>query len=217
MSRRDTSFDDEEDVMPQARNLQYPSEQNRKFSPLTIGLVVTIVALLIALVICVAFTITYRNEANALNARKAKAERLIKNTRELYADVVWPKSAEIVRNGTLPPFFKKGAKGLFSFFVLTVLGRINPVGTFDDAEETIEYFYALAGPVVGDGKTGIRCIKTEIIKIEASGDDRVAVRVDLLFERPELPITSEWHFYNLTQVGFITFDSVTEQVVSLYL
>jgi len=188
----------DDDVPQSQRRLKYPSEEKR-VTPLVGILIAVIVILSIITVIAVAIMFRESSQLSAYQANDIKLAKQKSVLQELYRDVVWPKSRDIVLNGSLPGVFKKGCAG-----------RINPLGTFDDDEETLEYFYALAGPVIGN--LGYRVIATNLLIVESLGDDKWGIRVDLLFENQLVP--APWTQFNLTQIGFFRFDPVTNLIVS---
>jgi len=105
-------------------------------------------------------------------------------TKTLYDSLVFPTPALILAAEEYPA----------GIFTNVTSGRITPLGDFDDAVGSFEYFYGLAA------RGNVSSVK--IIYIIAKANT-VAVRVDLLFDAgPTGLLNNE----NLTQIGFLTFD-----------
>jgi len=106
-------------------------------------------------------------------------------TRTLYDGLLFPSAANIIAAGVYPA-------GIFN---ANASGRITPVGEFDDQIGSFEYFYGLASVV--------DMIQANFIKLFAR-DNEVSIRVDLLVNQSSVSVQG---FQNVTQTGFITFDS----------
>eukprot|EP01114_Cavostelium_apophysatum_P007875 TRINITY_DN20084_c0_g1_i1.p1 TRINITY_DN20084_c0_g1~~TRINITY_DN20084_c0_g1_i1.p1 ORF type:complete len:312 (-),score=49.25 TRINITY_DN20084_c0_g1_i1:53-988(-) len=105
---------------------------------------------------------------------------------QLYSQLVYPMPLYIMQNPALSQVL----------FASNVRGRITPVGVFSDFEGTLEYFYALAAAPGGSVES------VKFIELFSSGD-RVAVRVDILFNTTTV---SGPQYYNLTETGFFRFN-----------
>jgi len=117
---------------------------------------------------------------------KEREERLKKKVTTVYKNLIFPISYQIAI----------GNKSVSDLFAPNAVGRVDPVGTFDDYSSLIEYFYALA--ITPRSKV----VNVNLKDLLAEGN-KVYVRVDILFERTDTPSTP---YYNLTQSGRFTFN-----------
>ena len=127
-------------------------------------------------------------------------DRQICIVQEIYESIIYPQSYYIAIGEEIAPGFEEN-----------VSGRITPVGTFDDYESSIEYFYAVSNGVAiltNNQVAGSVVQDTEMIFI-TSYQDLVSVRVDILFTAYQ-GIEPR----NLTQTGFFRFNSMGTKVVS---
>jgi hypothetical protein len=114
-------------------------------------------------------------------ARRTKIQ--VQKVRELYADIVFPKSIEVMT----------GQRSVAHIFAQDVRGRVTPAGHFHDAQAVNEYFFGLAATPTS------KVTSVDITSLVAS-DNKVGIEIDIHFER-----TVGGNF-TLRQTGFFTFD-----------
>jgi len=106
---------------------------------------------------------------------------------ELYQNLIFP----------TPTLILAGQVSVSHIFDTSVEGRVTPVGQFHDPEGVNEYFFGLASTPTS------RVVAVDIKSLVASGD-KVAVEVDIRFDRPSRPPAER--FQTLRQTGFFTFN-----------
>jgi hypothetical protein len=112
-------------------------------------------------------------------AIKIRTERI----NELYENLVYPK----------PNMILAGQLSVDHIFDDSVTGRVTPAGHFHDEQAVNEYFFALASTPTS------RVVRVQMQSLAASGD-KVAVEVDIFFER------TDGTAFTLRQTGFFTFN-----------
>jgi len=103
--------------------------------------------------------------------------------------LIYPKASEIIQTGDAQDIFSPN-----------ISGRINAVGVFDGFQDSIEYFYALAGPVDGVLTTGTFYVsRVDIIILDIVGT-RASVQANIWFIAYN---TTNTHYIAMT--GWIVF------------
>jgi len=116
-----------------------------------------------------------------------------------YQTVQQCKVAQVYNNLLVATEILSGALSVADLFSPTVVGRVDPVGTFDSYKLLTEYFYALAA----NPQTYI----TEVTFIDLFGEGaEVYVRVNVLFE-PTQYFVSTGQPFNISQKGRYVFNS----------
>ena len=121
------------------------------------------------------------------------AKERVDKIQELYTDLVFP----------TPTLIISGQKSVAHIFDDHVAGRVTPVGEFDHPEAVNEYFFGLASTPTS------KVVAVDFKSLAASGD-KVAVEVDITFDRPANPTK---RFLTLRQTGFFTFND-DDRVIS---
>jgi len=116
-----------------------------------------------------------------------------------YQTVQQCKVAQVYTNLLVATQILAGTLSVADLFAPTVVGRVDPVGTFDSYKLLTEYFYALAA----NPQTYI----TEVTFIDLFGEgDEVYVRVNVLFE-PTPNFAATGQPFNISQQGRYIFNS----------
>mmetsp|Transcript_3153 Transcript_3153/g.9609 ORF Transcript_3153/g.9609 Transcript_3153/m.9609 type:complete len:275 (+) Transcript_3153:86-910(+) len=108
--------------------------------------------------------------------------------RRLYEKIVYPTGVQVavaaLKDGVVQPELSKDVKG-----------RIAPIGVFEDYTASIEYFYALSGPIAGPPEVGPRVVRIYFGALVAQGNI-VAANVRLEFRDPAID-----RMFNATHIG----------------
>src|SRR5262245_27787227 len=94
--------------------------------------------------------------------RRAKVQTA--KIQELYADIVYPKSVEVMT----------GQRSVAHIFASDVRGRVTPAGHFHDSEAVNEYFFGLAS-------TATSKVTSVAFRSLVANGQQVAVEIDIHF------------------------------------
>ena len=118
----------------------------------------------------------------------------VDKVKDLYTKLIFP----------TPSLVLTGQVSTAHIFDPHVDGRVTPIGHFHDPEGVNEYFFGLASTPTS------RVVAVDFPSVVASGD-KVAIEVDIHFDRPLLPPPTR--FLTLRQTGFFTFNT-NDRVIS---
>lgn len=131
--------------------------------------------------------------ASANSTVSAVCRTLISTTEAVLRDIEWPRSAEV------------GLATSYPLFADNIHGRVVPLGTFDDFDGAMEYFYSLTGPLTTDALEAQGALKVAKVVpryIDCAEDHlRTSFMADFVF-------TDDTHeLFTIQNVGFFNFNT----------